>query len=246
METGSVVITGCSGGIGVALTQAFHTEGYYVIGIDRNSPSKDACIDHYMPFDLENIQDEKIHIELQEEILSACKYPLRCLINNAACQVVSDSQQLSLSDWRQTLVVNLLAPFVLTQILASGLQKSNGSVINMASIHSQLTKPGFVAYATSKSALSGLTKAMAVELGSKIRINAIAPAATDTPMLRSGFTDFETQYEALSLAHPVGRIGSVKEVAEVALFLASSRASYINGATIPVDGGISARLHDPI
>ncbi|MDD9950235.1 MAG: SDR family NAD(P)-dependent oxidoreductase [Zetaproteobacteria bacterium] len=246
MKSASVVITGCSGGIGVALTQSFQKHGYWVIGMDRSSPPADAHIDHYIEFDLQQVLNEDKAAELKAEILHNSQGEVKCLVNNAAYQVVVPVPELSLEDWMQTLSINLLAPFFLTKALLPALERAVGSVINIASIHHQLTKPQFVAYATSKAALSGLTQAMAVELGATVRINGIAPAATDTPMLRSGFTDFDAESEALCAAHPQGRIAAANEVADVALFLASSSASFINGAIIPVDGGISSRLHDPV
>jgi NAD(P)-dependent dehydrogenase (short-subunit alcohol dehydrogenase family) len=125
------------------------------------------------------------------------------------------------------------------------LSNANGSVVNISSIHSTLTKPGFVCYATSKAALGGLTKSAAVELGAKVRINAINPAATATPMLVAGFEDKESALRELGSMHPLGRIAEPEEIARTAVFLASEKASFINGACLNVDGGISARLHDP-
>jgi NAD(P)-dependent dehydrogenase (short-subunit alcohol dehydrogenase family) len=134
----------------------------------------------------------------------------------------------------------------LTQKLFSLLEKARGSVVNISSIHAKLTKPEFSCYATSKAALLGLTKSMAVELGSKVRINAICPAAVSTPMLLAGFDGQSEAYEILSSMHPVGRIAEPSEVAKLALFLASKDAQFINGSSLELDGGIGSRLHDPV
>jgi NAD(P)-dependent dehydrogenase (short-subunit alcohol dehydrogenase family) len=118
-------------------------------------------------------------------------------------------------------------------------------VVNIASVHAQLTKPGFAAYATSKSALVGLTRSLAVDLEGVVRVNCISPGATGTPMLVAGFEGREEALSQLGQCHPLGRIAAPEEVARVAVFLASDDASFIDGAVLDVDGGIGARLHDP-
>ncbi|MFN6000135.1 MAG: SDR family NAD(P)-dependent oxidoreductase, partial [Dolichospermum sp.] len=116
----------------------------------------------------------------------------------------------------------------------------------ISSVHAISTKPGFVCYATSKSALVGMTKAMAVDLGADLRINAICPGATATPMLLAGFEGKEEEFQQLSNMHPLERIAQPDEIASVALFLVSQEASFITGASLSVDGGIGIRLHDPV
>jgi NAD(P)-dependent dehydrogenase (short-subunit alcohol dehydrogenase family) len=118
-------------------------------------------------------------------------------------------------------------------------------VINIASIHALLTKPRFSAYATSKSALIGLTRALAVELGGRVRVNAISPAAIATPMLESGFSEDPEGLNRLAAYHPSACIGVPDDVARAALCLAEVKGAFLNGAIVGVDGGIGARLHDP-
>jgi NAD(P)-dependent dehydrogenase (short-subunit alcohol dehydrogenase family) len=122
---------------------------------------------------------------------------------------------------------------------------AKGCVINISSIHARLTKPNFVAYATSKAALSGMTRAMAVDLGGRVRVNAIEPAAISTDMLKAGFKDHPEQYAALEQCHPLGRIGTPEEVAALALSIVDGELRFLHGACVGMDGGISARLHDP-
>jgi NAD(P)-dependent dehydrogenase (short-subunit alcohol dehydrogenase family) len=114
---------------------------------------------------------------------------LGVLVNNAAIQVVKDIDSLSAADWQRTLNVNLLGPFLLCQALLERLKSARGSVVNIASIHATLTKPGFACYAASKAALVGLTRSMAVEIGSTVGVNAICTAAIATPMLVAGFAE---------------------------------------------------------
>jgi NAD(P)-dependent dehydrogenase (short-subunit alcohol dehydrogenase family) len=130
-------------------------------------------------------------------------------------------------DWNSVLSVNLLAPFFWTQYFLDLLEESSGSVLNISSIHARQTKKDFSVYATSKAALSGLTRLMSIELGARIRVNALEPAAISTQMLESN------------------RIGTTEEIANVALFVTSEKCGFLNGASIAVDGGIGNLLHDP-
>ena len=93
------------------------------------------------------------------------------LMNNAAVQILGGFDSLTRSDWQQTLRVNLLAPCIWKQALMPGLEAAKGSVVNISSIHARLTKKNFVAYATSRAALSDMTRAMAADLGGRVRVN---------------------------------------------------------------------------
>jgi NAD(P)-dependent dehydrogenase (short-subunit alcohol dehydrogenase family) len=167
------------------------------------------------------------------------------LVNNAAVQVLGGVDSLTVADWQRTLHVNLLAPFVLTQGLLPELAAAKGSVINISSIHARLTKANFVAYATSKAALSGMTRAMAVDVGGRVRINAIEPAAIATDMLKAGFEGRPEHFAQLEDCHPQGRVGTPTEVAALAVSMASGELRFLHGACVGLDGGISGRLFDP-
>lgn len=247
MESRVALITGSAGGIGKALVQRFAAEGYSVIGLDI-VPQDDSSPAQYVQVDLIQLcRDDGYRGKILKKITSLLPYgKLDVLINNAALQVVAPTETLSLTDWHRIIDANVIAPFVLTQGLLSQLSATHGSVVNISSIHAQATKPGFVAYATSKAALSGLTRAMAVDVGDRIRVNAIAPAAIATEMLKAGFSASPEMLEGLRAFHPVGDIGEPIEVAEAALMLASHRLPFLNGAVLSLDGGISSRLHDPI
>jgi NAD(P)-dependent dehydrogenase (short-subunit alcohol dehydrogenase family) len=119
-------------------------------------------------------------------------------------------------------------------------------VVNVASIHAEVTKAGFAAYSTTKGALVALTRALALELAPAVRVNAILPAATDTAMLRAGFAGNQDGFAALDACHPLGRIARPDEIAALAAFLGSSQSGFLTGEAIRVDGGIGAVLHDPV
>lgn len=209
--------------------------------------SEESTCDTHIAVDLAELSQEADEVDRLLKVIKkrSAGRPLKVLVNNAAIQILGKTGALSLSDWHSTMAVNVLAPALLSQAMLNELELANGSIINVASIHARLTKPGFVAYATSKAALVGLTRSMAVDLGSRVRVNAIAPAAIDTEMLRAGFEGKETAYKELSASHPIGRIGRPEEVAQAALFLASDSAGFVTGAILDLDGGIGSVLHDP-
>lgn len=245
---GHVVVTGAAGGIGQALVRCFAEAGYSVIATDRCAIPEDLPCRHFVQADLqrttaESDYAETIFTQIREHLGGR---PLKALVNNAAVQVLGPVDKLSREDWRATLDVNLLAPFFWTQTFLPELEACHGTVLNISSIHARLTKPAFVAYATSKAALSGLTQAMAVELGARIRINAIEPAAIDTPMLRAGFSENELGYLKLNQCHPTATIGKPEELASLARMIVESNMEFLNGAMIDFSGGLRARLHDPV
>ena len=242
----TALITGSEGAIGAALVTAFTNSGYRVVGLDL-AVTSDVLGDDYAHVDLDRIVEDAPyrHVTLERLKEKIGAPGLAALVNNAAVQRVGRFNELSDRDWRETLNVNALAPMLLIRELHDELRKGGGSVVNISSIHATQTKPGFSAYAVSKAALTGLTRALALELGPLIRICAVAPAAIDTPMLRAGFSGSDAKVEQLKRCHPIGRIGRPDEVASLCVYLCSDAARFIHGTVFELDGGISARLHDP-
>src|SRR3546814_935279 len=177
----AVLITGAAGGIGQALVRVFSGAGYTVIGTDLVASPPDLPCEYYIACDLRRtVADEAYAKEAFSSIRQALDgRPLAALINNAAVQILGSADALSRENWRSTLDVNLLAPFLWAQAFLPELEAVQGTVLNISSIHARLTKPNFIAYATSKAALSGMTRAMAVELGARVRVNAIEPARSE-------------------------------------------------------------------
>lgn|SRR5690606_25681434 len=242
----AIIVSGAAGGIGRELVRSFQQARYRVFGVDlAEQPGGLAC-DAYLQCDLRRTVEDPAYAKETFDQLRGWLggSPLKALVNNAATQVVSPMQSLSREDWRSTLDVNVVAPFIWAQAFLGELESAGGTVLNISSIHARLTKPGFIAYATSKAALSGLTRAMAVELGSRVRVNGIEPAAIETDMLRAGFAGKPEEFSRLSECHPTGRIGSPEEVARLALALAEGKIPFLNGTIVALDGGIGGRLHD--
>lgn len=240
-----VLITGASGVIGSALVAAFGNAGDLVVGLDIAPAS--TVLARHVQADLDRMVVDPAYREVVVAELSALTdgSGYSVIVNNAAAQQLGPFETLSDSTWHRTINVNVLAPVMLVRSFFDDLVRNAGCVVNISSIHAQLTKPGFSAYATSKAALSGLTRALAVECGGKFRVNAIAPAAVDTPMLRDGFGGNLDDLSKLARFHPTQGIGTPAEVAAVTVALSSPSMAFMNGAVVGLDGGISARLHDP-
>jgi len=240
----TILITGSNGAIGQGLCQSFTENGWRVIGTDLEENSK-GNTSAYLAIDLDRLcEDTAYSDQAIKGILSECKEGLDVLVNNAATQILAPIEELTFKNWQKTLNVNLNSVFILIKELLPKLEEKKGNIVNIASIHATLTKPSFSAYASSKAGLIGLTKSLSVELGSRIRVNAICPAAIDTPMLQSSFKNNRRGLKLLDQYHPNQKIGSIHDVVRIVLFLIEGD-SFLNGSIVNLDGGIFSRLHDP-
>jgi len=245
--TNAVIITGCNGGIGQVLVQVFADAGWFVIGVDCVEGGA-VTPDMFIQADIGRFcTDETVIAAFAERVHAGLGgRHLAALVNNAAMQVLGSTSELKMSDVVASMNVNALAPFALVKTFLPELKANKGSVINIGSVHAQSTKPEFVAYASSKAALHGLTRALAVDLGPEVRVNTLAPAATATAMLKAGFANNQSALKALEDVHPLKRLAEPQEIARMALFLASKDAAFVTGSTFYADGGILSRLHDPV
>ncbi|WP_286695556.1 SDR family NAD(P)-dependent oxidoreductase [Spongiibacter sp. UBA1325] len=241
----AVLITGTNGGVGRALKYKFSTEGYAVIGVDKDEDF--AGCDHFIKSDfIELAACQKSQARLIEELSGTISaYQLEGVVNNSALQIIKAVEELTVLDIQKSLSVNLIAPFVISKFCLPFLEESSGVIINIGSIHASLTKKGFVAYSMSKGALEVMTKSLAVEVGERVKVNMIAPAALDTDMLRAGFKLDMGQYEKLARYHPVGNVGSPNELALFVYRLVSDKLGFLNGSVIDFSGGIRSCLSDP-
>lgn len=246
-QTNYALITGAAGGIGQALVHTFQSAGYQVIAVDWVPCPDNLKASYYLQVDLAKTVIDEAYAEAVFAEVRRCLHTnqLKVLINNAAVQILAKTDELSRNDWQDTLNVNLLAPFFWAQALLPELESAQGCIINISSIHARLTKKNFVAYATSKTALSGMTRAMALDLRGKVRVNGIEPAAIETAMLRKGFECDDAGFAQLKQFHPTQSIGQPEEVGKLAVFLVEGGMQFMNGALMPLDGGIGGCLYDP-
>ena len=239
----AVVITGISGGIGQAIFRAVKLAKFKVIGIDVVEP--EIRPDLFLKFDLSRIDDQKYVKKLEDFFrASSANLEIYSLVNNAAIQIVGDFESLQLEDLSRSLNVNVKAPFLLSKLLYQYLVKANGRIVNIGSIHADLTKKNFLPYSVSKTSLRGLTKSLAIEIGSKVRVNSIEPAAVNTELLASGFLNFDNEVDNLIESHPTSSIGDPDEIAGLVKYLIVDAPYFLNGSSIKIDGAISSVLHE--
>ena len=233
----TALITGGSRGIGRAMVELFTSEGYIVAFTYKNS-EEEARELAAKTGSLAIRADS----ESERDVLSTVKYCLQelghidCLVNNAGCSAFSLFTETSLTEWQRIFSVNLNSAFLYSREVASSMILSHfGRIINVGSMWGISGASCEVAYSSSKAALHGMTKALAKELGpSGITVNAIAPGLINTDM--NAHLDKES-VEAIIDETPLMRIGEPADVANLALFLASDKASFITGEVISVNGG---------
>lgn len=163
------------------------------------------------------------------------------LVNNAGIQIAADSDLLDAAAFDRVLAVNLRGAFLcarsaIRQFLA---EDRPGAIVNVSSVHQLIPKPQFLGYSVSKGGMQNLTRTLALEYaGRNIRVNAIGPGATVTPINRAWVDDPDKR--ALVVSHiPMGRPGDAGEMAAVSAFLLSDEAAYVTGQTIFIDGGLT-------
>ncbi len=168
------------------------------------------------------------------------------LVNNAGVEKGADFADVTEADYDTVLQVNLKGPFFTTQAFVKRLLAANmpGRVINMSSVHEDMVFPHFSTYCAAKGGLRMLMRDLAVELGPKgITVNNIAPGAISTPINAKMMAD-PSEIKGLLANIPLGRMGTIDDVANLAIFLASDDAAYITGSTYVVDGGLMRSYHE--
>lgn len=230
-----VFISGASRGIGTAIAKNFADLGHTVIGTSRSSFTFDTKDKNLIPISLDITNRESIAQCMN--FLKENNFTPSVLINNAG--ITSDQLFLRMKDdeWDNVIATNLTGTFNLTRALIKGMIKNRyGRIINISSVSGLMGNPGQVNYSSAKAGLSGFTKSLAKEVGSRgITVNSIAPGFIETDMTDSLPDD---QKEVLAAQIPMGRLGNVNEVAQAVLFLAGESGSYITAQTIHVNGGM--------
>jgi NAD(P)-dependent dehydrogenase (short-subunit alcohol dehydrogenase family) len=169
---------------------------------------------------------------------------LDILVNNAGIELYGNVDSTSENEWDRQLDVNVKGAFLCCKHAIPYMRQSGGVILNISSVHAFTSYPSSVAYDASKSALLGLTRALAVDHGRNgIRVNVVCPGYIDTPLMDAWLASETNPEEVMRRVvdvHPLGRIGMPRDVAEACLFLASDAASFITGTQLVVDGGLTA------
>jgi NAD(P)-dependent dehydrogenase (short-subunit alcohol dehydrogenase family) len=237
------IVTGGGSGIGLAITEKFVHSGILTIIVGRD-PDKlgaakkrlgDLC--HPMPQDLNDLGSIP---GLVRRIIDRYNR-IDILVNNAGINMKKELPDVTDEDFDKILHTNLRSVFTLTrEVVKTMLPHGKGNIINISSMASQYGIPKVIAYTASKSAIEGMTRAMAVELSPRgILVNCIAPGFIATDMsARALDSDAERKQKVFSRT-PMGRMGEPADIGDAALFLASDQAKYVTGVVLPVDGGNS-------
>jgi NAD(P)-dependent dehydrogenase (short-subunit alcohol dehydrogenase family) len=253
LERRVAVVTGAAGGIGSAIADLFAREGASVVIADTDEAGGhqvasdlhgrgDAAL--FIPCDISRASDVE---RMAEETVRAFGC-IDILCNNAGIQRYGTVTETSEEQWDEVMAVNLKGAYLCSHYCIPYIaRRGGGAVINIASVQALASQGSVAAYSASKGGLVALTRSMAVDYASSgIRVNCICPGSVDTPMLRWAADvltdDPETAVRAWGRRHPLGRVAEPREIAQVALFLASPRASFITGASCVVDGGLLAAL----
>ncbi|MHA1164136.1 MAG: SDR family NAD(P)-dependent oxidoreductase [Alphaproteobacteria bacterium] len=238
------LITGAARGIGLAATKKFLAEGWQVVLLDIDAETLNASFNKLSrPDDTMMIECD---VSMPDQVATAVQAiedrfgRVDSLINNAGIADFMPILETGLETWSRILAVNLSGPFICTQACAPVmLRNGGGSVVNIVSISGLRASTLRVAYGTSKAGLMQLTRQQAAELGNLgIRVNAIAPGPVDTAMAKKVHNqEIRAAYHS---SIPLNRYGTEEEIAEAIFFLASDKASYINGQILAVDGGFES------
>lgn len=246
MEHGNTklaIVTGGGSGIGLAIAEKFvqHNIRTVIIGRDTNklNSAREKLGQLCLPV-AADLSDLAAIPALAERIIAEYG-PVHILVNNAGINLKKIFTEVTDLDFQQILLTNVTAVFALSrEIVKHMLPAGDGIIINISSMAAQYGIPKVIAYTASKSAIEGMTKAMAVELSPQgIRVNCIAPGFIATDMSAKALdNDPERKQKVLSRT-PIGYLGAPANVGDAALFLAGDGARYITGVVLPVDGGNS-------
>jgi NAD(P)-dependent dehydrogenase (short-subunit alcohol dehydrogenase family) len=238
------VVTGGARGIGRAIGEWFLRHDHCVALLDRDRPTLDSTVSELV--DPQRLLGICCDVSRPEEVDAAAAQVMSrfgrvdALVNNAGVAVFKPVLETTLADWRTIMATNLDGAFLCTQAFGALMaERRSGAVVNIASISGLRASTLRLAYGTSKAALIHMTKQHAVELGNLgVRVNVIAPGPVDTEMAKlvHSVAIRSDYYDAI----PLGRYGTVEEMANVVGFLCSAEASFINGQVVAVDGGFDA------
>ena len=269
------LITGGGSGIGAATAQRLQEEGARVVVVDINGASAERVAGELRErggeashFAADVTDPEAVQGMIRHAVKTFGR--LDILHNNATAAEVGAVTNLSLEGWNRTLAVNVTAPFLATKYaLPIMIDQGGGAIVNTASISGTRGDYGMAAYNAGKAAVINFTRSAAIEYASKnVRMNCVCPGAIDTPAIQAltgsgqptphmlvsgsaaGLPTLPPEAQAklrerMAAAHPIGRLGLPREIANLVLFLASDEASFITGAAYIIDGGLTAHTGLP-
>ena len=245
------LVTGSSGmGLASALRLAREGAEVHLCGIDAglNTAAAEAAAGLRVEVHACDVADETA---LRRLLAVVGEAGFDILVNAAAIQTYGTIETTDPAHWDRVMAINLRAAYLTSHLLYPGMKaRGGGAIVHFSSVQGFANQRGVLAYATTKGALHALTRAMAVDCARDgVRVNSISPGSIRTPLLEDGAAQqagpgrtLEDVIAGFGEAHPVGRIGTPEEVAELVAFLVSDRAGFITGADYRIDGGLTAQL----
>jgi len=246
-EGKTAIVTGGGSGLGEAISKDLAKNGVNIVVVDVNLDAATRVAGQItadggkaVPFQANTAvaEDSKKAVDFAVETYGALNYAVNNAGIGGASAPVGD---IDIEDWDRVIGINLSGVlygmrYQVPAILAAG--ASEGAIVNMASIHGAVAAPGNAAYTAAKHGVVGMTKNAAAEYGAQgLRVNAVGPGYIDTPLLAAAPKEVVSGLEA---KHPLGRLGTAEEVANVTTFLLSDKASFMTGSYVLVDGGYTA------
>ena len=244
----TALITGASRGLGKAMALALAEAGAAVALVSRDAAKlnevaqeirdRGGCAEGMEA----DVSDEAQVDRVKELFTSKFGHRLDILINNAGINIRKPITDFTLAEWNQVMTTNVTSVFLLCRAFVPRMKgQGYGRIINMTSMMAHISLPGRTAYSSSKTALLGLTRALALELASEqITVNGISPGVCDTEINASLMQNAELRAEFLAKT-PLGRWGLPSEIAAAALYLCSDAAGFVTGTDLVIDGGWTAQ-----
>ena len=237
------IVTGGGSGLGLAIAKEFSQNGITTIIVGRDEEKLKAAKEQlgancsYKTCDLTNLSSIPALIE---NIISEFGQ-IDILVNNAGINMKKEFTEVTDEDFQKVITTNLCSVFSMSrEVVKHMLTKNSGCIINISSMAAQYGLPKVIAYSASKTAIDGMTRAMAVELSPKgIRVNAIAPGFIYSAMTEKALNSDPERKAKVFNRTPMGHMGQPEDIGAAALYLASDAAKYVTGIVLPVDGGNS-------
>jgi NAD(P)-dependent dehydrogenase (short-subunit alcohol dehydrogenase family) len=250
-ENQVAIVTGAAKGIGWGIAKVFCEKGAKVVVVDWDEETGRRTVEElcakggeaiFVHCDVSNEEQVKAMIDTTLKTFGR----IDILVNNAGIGVYKSVLDATSEDWDRCQAVNLKGVFLCSKYAIPQMQKlGKGAIVNISSVHSFATVNGVAPYAASKGGITALTRNMAIDYGPTIRVNSIAPGWVLTPLIQSIFDSYDDpadQQRQVEKRQVMKRIGQPEDIGEAAAFLASDEASFITGAQLFVDGGLTAQL----
>ncbi|MBP1988431.1 SDR family NAD(P)-dependent oxidoreductase [Paenibacillus eucommiae] len=248
-----IVVTGGGGGIGRAVSRRFAAAGASVVVVNRTAEKAERVAQEITEEGYQAVAmaaDVSSEADVRRVIGDTLKLygKIDVMVNNAAVCPQIRLTDLSLDKWNEVITNNLTSVFLFCrEVIPSMVEAGGGVIVNVSSVHAVATLEGYSAYSASKGGIVSMTRAIALDYAKQnIRVNVVLPGAVQTPMLEASVKSLDTPREEImqqwNESQPIGRVGQPDEIASVIMFAASPDNSFMTGATLVADGGLTIDL----